>query len=105
MNVRHFMRASIQQAVERAIAALPKWDTFKTPPTRVLPDSDWYPRPELNRDQRFRKPLLYPFELRRQNRVEVETDRHGQLAWYVVRVPNNDGKSGKGFFPERRSAL
>src|SRR4051794_37246878 len=25
----------------------------------------WYPRPELNRDQRFRKPLLYPFELRR----------------------------------------
>ena len=24
----------------------------------------WYPRPELNRDQRFRKPLLYPFELR-----------------------------------------
>ena len=25
---------------------------------------DWYSRPELNRDQRFRKPLLYPFELR-----------------------------------------
>ena len=24
----------------------------------------WYSRPELNRDQRFRKPLLYPFELR-----------------------------------------
>ena len=24
----------------------------------------WYPRPELNRDLRFRKPLLYPFELR-----------------------------------------
>ena len=23
----------------------------------------WYPHPELNRDQRFRKPLLYPFEL------------------------------------------
>ena len=26
----------------------------------------WYSRPELNRDQRFRKPLLYPFELREQ---------------------------------------
>jgi hypothetical protein len=25
---------------------------------------EWYPRPELNRDLRFRKPLLYPFELR-----------------------------------------
>ena len=24
----------------------------------------WYSRPELNWDQRFRKPLLYPFELR-----------------------------------------
>ncbi len=24
----------------------------------------WYSRPELNRDRRFRKPLLYPFELR-----------------------------------------
>jgi hypothetical protein len=24
----------------------------------------WCPRPELNWDQRFRKPLLYPFELR-----------------------------------------
>ena len=27
---------------------------------------EWYPRPELNRDLRFRKPLLYPFELRGQ---------------------------------------
>jgi hypothetical protein len=27
-------------------------------------EEDWYPRPELNRDLRFRKPLLYPFELR-----------------------------------------
>ena len=25
--------------------------------------SSWYPHPELNRDQRFRKPPLYPFEL------------------------------------------
>ncbi len=25
---------------------------------------NWYPRPELNGDPRFRKPLLYPFELR-----------------------------------------
>jgi hypothetical protein len=23
----------------------------------------WYPHPELNRNQRFRKPPLYPFEL------------------------------------------
>jgi hypothetical protein len=23
----------------------------------------WYPHPELNGNQRFRKPLLYPFEL------------------------------------------
>ena len=27
----------------------------------------WCPRPELNWDQRFRKPLLYPFELRGRN--------------------------------------
>jgi hypothetical protein len=26
-------------------------------------DFDWYPHSELNRNQRFRKPLLYPFEL------------------------------------------
>ncbi len=33
--------------------------------SRVLPVLiRWYSRPELNRDQRFRKPLLYPFELR-----------------------------------------
>lgn len=24
----------------------------------------WRPRPELNRNSRFRKPVLYPFELR-----------------------------------------
>src|SRR5262245_6238250 len=31
---------------------------------RGLPaPSSWYPHPELNRDQRFRKPPLYPFEL------------------------------------------
>ena len=28
----------------------------------------WYSRPELNRDGRFRKPLLYPFELRERRR-------------------------------------
>ena len=32
-----------------------------------LPGLDWYSRPELNRDRRFRKPLLYPFELREQS--------------------------------------
>ncbi len=26
----------------------------------------WYPRPDLNRNLRFRKPLLYPVELRGQ---------------------------------------
>ena len=26
--------------------------------------AEWYSRPELNGDPRFRKPLLYPFELR-----------------------------------------
>jgi hypothetical protein len=31
----------------------------------------WYPRPELNRNQRFRKPLLYPFELRGQRGSEL----------------------------------
>ncbi len=34
---------------------------------KVLEDfacgESWYPRPELNGDPRFRKPLLYPFEL------------------------------------------
>ena len=28
------------------------------------PLGSWCPRPDLNRDQRFRKPLLYPVELR-----------------------------------------
>jgi hypothetical protein len=32
-------------------------------------EEDWYPRPELNRDLRFRKPLLYPFELRGRTRL------------------------------------
>ena len=31
-----------------------------------LTSSGWYPRPDLNRDLRFRKPLLYPVELRGQ---------------------------------------
>ena len=30
----------------------------------------WYPHPELNGNQRFRKPLLYPFELWGQRRQE-----------------------------------
>ena len=30
------------------------------------PVPPWYPRPDLNRDLRFRKPLLYPVELRGQ---------------------------------------
>ena len=34
---------------------------------RAFTSAKWYPRPELNGNQRFRKPLLYPFELRGQN--------------------------------------
>jgi hypothetical protein len=33
----------------------------------------WYPHPELNRDQRFRKPLLYPFELWGRARMKLST--------------------------------
>ena len=33
----------------------------------------WYSRPELNRDQRFRKPLLYPFELRELVRLTIDS--------------------------------
>ncbi len=32
---------------------------------------DWYPHPELNGNQRFRKPPLYPFELWGQSRASV----------------------------------
>src|SRR6267143_1850979 len=39
----------------------------------------WYSRPELNRDPRFRKPLLYPFELREQS-------REAQFSWFVART-------------------
>jgi hypothetical protein len=38
----------------------------------------WYPRPELNRDQRFRKPPLYPFELREHNARKVEETQSNQ---------------------------
>ena len=41
----------------------------------------WCPRPDLNRDTRFRKPLLYPVELREQlviNALEViDLVKHG----------------------------
>ena len=37
-------------------------DTSHTIKVAFDPGS-WYPHPELNRDQRFRKPPLYPFEL------------------------------------------
>jgi hypothetical protein len=32
---------------------------------------NWYPRPELNRDGRFRKPLLYPFEVQGHRRIPM----------------------------------
>src|SRR5437899_2914212 len=35
----------------------------------------WYSRPELNWDQRFRKPLLYPFELREPELAHRIADR------------------------------
>ena len=49
--VRHFMNASIQQAVERAIAALPKRDTFKTGGDEfgvhtLFPVQSWRPHTE-----------------------------------------------------------
>src|SRR5713101_9191223 len=31
--------------------------------SKIVNPPKWYPHPELNRDQRFRKPPLYPFEL------------------------------------------
>ena len=34
-------------------------------------DFEWYSHQELNLDQRFRKPLLYPFELWEQSRGEL----------------------------------
>src|SRR5213595_527410 len=34
---------------------------------KIASSQSWYPRPELNWNQRFRKPLLYPFELRGQS--------------------------------------
>ena len=41
-------------------------------------DEKWYPDPELNRDQRFRKPLLYPFELSRQGPGRLESKVEGR---------------------------
>lgn len=35
-------------------------------PSRAFKSRYWCPRPDLNRDARFRKPLLYPVELRGQ---------------------------------------
>ena len=41
----------------------------------------WYSRPELNWDQRFRKPLLYPFELR-----EPSEWQHSAMGWVMQTV-------------------
>ncbi len=44
----------------------------KTPCKQAADNSSgngWYSRPELNWDQRFRKPLLYPFELRERSLI------------------------------------
>ena len=42
----------------------------------------WRPRPELNWDTRFRKPLLYPFELRGHNWLRVA----GTMRRFIKRV-------------------
>jgi hypothetical protein len=46
--------------------------------------SRWYPHPELNRDQRFRKPPLYPFELWGQwPYIHRVTHRSGQVSYQL----------------------
>jgi hypothetical protein len=46
----------------------------------------WYPRPELNWDPRFRKPLLYPFELReRASRKNTPAAANGKRAISLFR--------------------
>src|SRR5205085_398855 len=48
--------------------------------TRKWGHGMWYSRPELNWDQRFRKPLLYPFELRE----PASTKRSHDSSWTEV---------------------
>ena len=48
---------------------------------------NWYPRPELNWNQLFRKPLLYPFELRRQPNERDRAYRLRFLRQAGSRVP------------------
>lgn len=62
---------------------------------------DWYPRPELNRDQRFRKPLLYPFELRRQ---PSEQDHDSQSILRDKKVCWRRGRIQGGFKVVRQGA-
>ena len=44
----------------------------RAPRSKSLGPGDWYPHPELNGDPRFRKPLLYPFELWGQRALQSE---------------------------------
>ncbi len=46
----------------------------------------WYPHPELNGDQRFRKPPLYPFELWGRNRPENLTPSSGECKKHGART-------------------
>jgi hypothetical protein len=59
----------VQSAHERKSAQLKKvqWVFLdQTEENKNRMEMKWYPHSELNRNQRFRKPLLYPFELWRQ---------------------------------------
>src|SRR5271154_1800768 len=39
----------------------------------AFPLPKWCPRPDLNRDKRFRKPLLYPVELRGHSNCRINS--------------------------------
>ena len=56
------------QPHEMIMAQSPSKETHKLRRGRpgLTCKASWYPRSELNRNPRFRKPLLYPFELREQ---------------------------------------
>ena len=68
----------------------PQDDTFRillaliqlAPVPVAIHCQEWRPRPELNWDTRFRKPLLYPFELRGHDWLRVA----GTMRRFIKRV-------------------
>jgi hypothetical protein len=62
---------SVLLVVDREqVPTRPRWERGALLRILIL-GSDWYSRPELNWNQRFRKPLLYPFELREPPSVPI----------------------------------